>query len=245
MALVCAVAAGGFGVAAPAYAVTFADYFASSTDNNMQWTQGSGATGGVLSTTGTPGAAVGFEFLTPSLSGLGALPAIFVYEAHGTGAAGSGFGYLFQNDLSGTFNFIYNGAPLTVNGHTYTAGASLLSGDFTGAGIVGQNGSSAGNANDATLSGGTITFHSPFFAFDNTQQKSYSIEMTSIAFPLNAVPGQSLDDFGAVSTGSFEAGIATGGNFGIPETATWAMMLIGVGGIGLALRRSRRGLAPI
>jgi len=36
---------------------------------------------------------------------------------------------------------------------------------------------------------------------------------------------------------SYEAFVGAGG---VPEPSTWAMMLLGFGGIGMAMRRSRR-----
>ena len=228
--------AGALGASAPAYAVTFADYAATGTGDNIQWTQSASGTSGVLSN--TAGASVSFQFLTPSLSGLGVLPATFTYSATAPAndPAVSAGGYLIQPNLSGSFSFVYTGPGFTSGGHNYGAGATLLSGAFTGTDIIGKSGSSAGNVNDATLTGGTITFSSPLLSF-GSGDRSYSIEMTSIAFPLGAGAGNSLNSFGAVSTGSFEAAITGGGNQGVPEPATWALMIVGVGCIGLALRR--------
>jgi hypothetical protein len=51
---------------------------------------------------------------------------------------------------------------------------------------------------------------------------------------------------GAFSPNGFEAGAydSIGANgAGVPEPATWAMMLIGLGGLGAVLRRPRKGLA--
>ena len=236
--------AAGLGAGAPAYAVTFADYSASSSFDNIVWTQSNSGTSGTLATIGSPGAAVNFQFLTPSLSALGELPAVLVYKASGpsSDAATAAGGYLIQPNLSGSFRFIYEGSGFTANGNTYNAGATLLQGSFKGTDIVGQNGSSAGNVNDATLSGGTITYSSPILKF-GSGDKSYSIEMTSIANPLGANAGQSLNSFGAVSTGSFESVLSGGGNLGVPEPSTWALMLIGVGALGSALRRRSRATA--
>jgi hypothetical protein len=48
-----------------------------------------------------------------------------------------------------------------------------------------------------------------------------------------------------VTTGSFASDIAAGGGGGgVPEPVTWATMLLGFGGIGLAARRARRKSAP-
>jgi hypothetical protein len=227
-----AVVAGGVGLSAPAFAATFADYSATSSFDNIQWTAAAGGLGGALTAVGaSPNADLSFL----GVSTLSNLSTTFVYHGTSSAAAVSSGGYIIQPDLAGRFKFVYGGPAFAYNGHTYSSGDVLLSGSFTGADIVGRAGSSAGNVNDATLAGGTITFHSPLVSF-GSGQRSYSIEMTSIASPLG-VTGSQLNSFGAVSTGSFEAAIGGGGNQGVPEPASWALILIGVGAIGGALRR--------
>jgi hypothetical protein len=233
-----AMVAGAAAVSAPAHAAqTFADYSAVGTGANIEWTQTAGGTGGKL-TTGA-GSAVSLDLL--SIPGLDNLPATLIY--HGSSPAGNPAvalgAYLDQPNLSGNFRFIYTGPGFTSGGNNYVAGDVLLSGHFTGADLIGKNGSSAGNVNDATLTGGTIVYHSPLLKF-GPGQRSYSIEMTSITPALGAGAGQSLNDFTAVSTGSFEAGLSRGGNQGVPEPGAWALMMVGVGGLGMALRRKAR-----
>ena len=49
-------------------------------------------------------------------------------------------------------------------------------------------------------------------------------------------------DGGAVGISSFDVSPFVGGGAGtVPEPATWAMMLVGLGGVGFALRRGRQG----
>ena len=53
-------------------------------------------------------------------------------------------------------------------------------------------------------------------------------------------------DIGAVATGFATNGEGSGGPGGfIPEPATWAMMIIGFGGVGALMRRRRRGMLAI
>jgi hypothetical protein len=233
-----AAAAGVAAVSAPAYAAqTFADYSAVGVGANLEWTQDAGGTGGKL-TTGA-GSAVSLDLL--SIPGLDNLPATLIY--HASSPAGNPAmvlgSYLDQPNLSGNFRFIYTGPGFTAGGASYSSGDVLLSGHFTGADLIGKAGSSAGNVNDATLTGGTIVYHSPLLKF-GPGQRSYSIEMTSITPALGATGGMSLNDFTSVSTGSFEAGLTRGGNQGVPEPATWALMMVGVGALGMSLRRKAR-----
>jgi hypothetical protein len=249
MAAIAAGAVAGLLAAAPSQAATFADYSAADGFNNVQWTQSDAFTGGVLSSTSSTGgpASVYFSFLTPSLLSLAHLQATFSFTgtAPDGNPAASFAGFLAQPNLAGNFAFTYAGAPdLVVDGHTFHTGANLLSGTFGGAAIVGQNGATSGSTLDATSSGGSLVFHSDFLTFLATGDRAFALSMTSIADPLHASPGQSLDSFGAVSTGSFQADIAGGGNQGgIPEPATWAMMILGFGAVGLTLRRRRTAFA--
>jgi len=231
------------GAAAPAYAVTFADFSATDSFNNIQWDQSASMTGGTLHTVGLGGntAAVKFSFLTPSLLGLSNLPAAFTYTGNvADGTPALNFGYLVQNGLGGDFSFTYTGPNTMIGTVAVNTGANLLSGTFAGGNINGPPNSTAGGVNNATSSGGVISFSSDFVNFGEGD-RSYAFSLTSIFDPLNAAAGQSLDTFGAVATGSFEAAIGGGGGQGgVPEPATWAMLIVGFAGIGYAVRRKTK-----
>jgi hypothetical protein len=233
------------GVAASAHATTFADYSAASSDPNVAWTQSANLTSGTLATSGMSGSAdTVFSFLSAPLSALSDLQALFTLNASGSAndpaiIAGT---QVTEPDLSGSFSFIYEGAaPLHVGTNTYMTGANLLSGTFSGADIVGTLGGSTGSVQDAVMSGGTVNFTSDFTSFSPIGDKGVSVEMTSVLPSLNALLGDSLSSFSAVSTGSFAATlVGGGGGGGVPEPATWAMMFLGFGGIGVLARRARR-----
>lgn len=245
------------GAAAPAHAVTFADFKAIDSNNNIQWTQSGAGTGGTLSSTNATGgatASVDFSFLTPGLAGLANLPATFSFTGtvpNGTPAI-STFGFLIQNGLAGAFSFTYAGPTTDIGAIHLANGANLLSGTFGGANITGMASATSGGVNDATSSGGVLAFSSDFLSFSGSAIRAYSLSMTSIADPIFGTPGltasagQSLASFVAVTTGSFESDVTGGGNQGVPEPATWAMMIVGVAGVGLALRRRQRpGAVPV
>ena len=229
--------------AAPVQATTFAEYGASSSDPNLDWTLSSDLTGGSLATTGVGASAnTFFSFLTPALSSLSNLSASFTLTATAPSGdpAVSGLGQTAEQNLSGSFSFVYTGAsPLVVGSHTFLTGANLLSGTFSGAEIIGPSDGSTGSVQDAILSGGSVSYTSDIVQFSSTGDKGLSLALTSVLPFFGANPGNALSSFTAVSNGSFASELNGGGGGGIPEPATWAAMLLGFGGIGLAARRAR------
>jgi hypothetical protein len=226
-------AAFAFGVIAPAQASTFADYDASSTAANLSWTETAGV--GVLST--QAGTLTSFSFLTPALSGIESVPALFTLSAVSSAPAQSVLGLTVEPGLSGGFSFTYAGAnPLHVGSQTFLTGANLLSGTFAGAEIEGQTGGSTASVQDEIITGGTVSYASAFTDFAPTGDKALSIELTSVS--KFTVSNGELDSFNGVSTGSFASDV--------PEPAAWAMMLVGFGGMGATMRaRRKRALAAV
>jgi hypothetical protein len=236
--------------AASAHAVTFAEFGAVNDSSNLSWTQSASLTSGALATTGAGASAnTTFSFLTPALATLANLPALFTLSATAPAddPAGSALGLTVQQDLTGSFSFIYDGAtPLTVGTHVYTSGANLLSGTFSGAELVGAAGSAAaGLPQSATLLSGLVDYSSDFTGIAATGAKGFSIALTSVLPYFGATSGQALSAFTSVATGSFASDVAsTGGGGGpAPEPATWAMMLVGLGGVGVAARGQKRRAA--
>lgn len=223
-------------------AATFAEYSAVSSADNIKWTKSASGLTGVLTSEGAGASAnVQFSFLTPALSSLGNLPALMTLQATGGPSDPAqtipGLGVVVQPNLSGTFSFIYVGStPLIVNGHSFTQGADLLSGVFSGAAISGFSGAEAGGVSIATGSGGVITYSSDFLTFTPGVASSFGLSVTSAAPPLTVTPGKALDSFEAVSIGSFQGDRITGVG-AVPEPATWAMLILGMGAIGAVLRR--------
>jgi hypothetical protein len=74
------------------------------------------------------------------------------------------------------------------------------------------------------------------FGFDSSSAFSFVrlIDVANEGGTSGATVGADIDAVGAISTRAAPPG-------GVPEPSTWAMMLLGFGGMGAVLRRSRRG----
>jgi len=245
-----AVAASLAAMSAPAAAAdvtTFANYSQATGGKFIRWTQSAAGTGGSLFTSATslgttPGAEdTFFTFWDTPLVNLNAKFTLMATVPNGHIATLSG-GRLTQANLGGEFSFIYSGADFSYGGVNFVHNVTnLLHGVFTGGSISGNRGATSGSADDATTSLGTITYTSDFYDFADGD-RDFSIALTGITSGLNALPTagaptRALRNFNASSGGQFSAVLA------VPEPATWALMLMGFGGMGALLRRQRHAAA--
>ena len=212
-----------------------------------------GTSGSLFSTTQTNAGALGvakvqFKFVNPNLAKLGALSADLTFNSDSPSLdpaikAGSLFN---QYDLTGGFSFIYTGAaPLHVWDTTYLTGANLLSGDLGGFDLSGVKGGTSASAYGTTEVGDTVTFTSDFLDFIYAGDEDFTLKFTSATPALSATTGAALHTFSAKGAGRF--GTTWGPRLtAVPEPATWALTILGLGGVGGALRtRRRRGhMAP-
>lgn len=105
-------------------------------------------------------------------------------------------------------------------------GANLLTVDFAGAVLSGMG--TSGSFLDAQP-GGTVTFSSDFLDFSTLTASDFALSFSALSSPFGS------DSWTANSTGTFAAQLGA-----IPEPATWAMMIIGFGGVGAVARQRRR-----
>ena len=203
-------------------ATTFADFSPSSSSANVTLS-------GLSLTANAP---VVFDFLeTPALAAFGDLQGAWAMSATETGA--TAFGPLALATFDGSFSFTYTGLTQTIGAITINPGDNLLSGTFLGSVFTGYG--SSGSLDDSVLGGGLVSYSSHFLTFDPLGDQGISLALTTVSPAVQVVGGQ-LTNFTAVSSGNFSAGITSA----VPEPATWAMMLLGFGGLGLALRSQRR-----
>ncbi len=127
------------------------------------------------------------------------------------------------------------GSPFdgTISFHRVSDMANLLTLNFTHATLAGAGGSGA--LFGTQPGGGTVTYTSDFLDFTGQTAGDFAVGLSGIT------PGFSAAAWTADSVGTFASDSANIGN-GVPEPATWAMMIIGFGGVG-ALMRRRRTLA--
>lgn len=162
----------------------------------------------------------------------------------------SGIFLEFDNGLTSTSAFTQAGQRATLNGTTNTAtpiagspdhwGASVLSGDLrvwtlTGGpphDLIAQ----AAGKNFSGLNNG-ISSHNPYLLGTGNFTLSFvggATEVTGVRFLFGTEPDST--QFGGSCTADCGGG---GGAGGVPEPATWAMMIIGFGGVGAIIRRRR------
>jgi len=252
------VAAATVGLAAPASATetTFASFSPVGSNPNVHLTNTGNAlnraTDGTF-TSGSPATSsvnVKFSFLLPGISDfvtdVAATYTLTASIATNTPAI-TGAGFAIQPGVAGSMTFVTQNAILVTGPgfvtHNYLAGSNLLTVVFSQAALAGQIGSHNLAFSDGTLSGGAVTFTSDFLDFSSTADRDFALSLTSLNPVVGAATGvnKSLKSFSGSAGGQFASDPAALVNGAVPEPATWAMMLLGLLGIGLGLRGRRNG----
>ncbi|QYE34066.1 hypothetical protein KZX46_14815 [Polymorphobacter sp. PAMC 29334] len=235
-------AAGSLALATPAAAVTeiFASYLPTAAGSNMRY-QKTGVGNGLIYTVATPkssslgSTAVKFSFIGGPLASLGILDGSFVFSGIATDNPALSLGGLVIQTLdSGFFGFTYTGATtLHVGSKTYTTGANLLSGSFTGGQIFGTARGSSGSVTASTPPVSAVQYSSDFRTFDPLLDKDFALALTAITPFLSRLNSDnSINSFRAVSTGAFSTEVAA-----VPEPQVWGLLVAGFGLVGVRLRR--------
>jgi len=139
-----------------------------------------------------------------------------------------------QNYYEDDFTLSLNGAPILV-------GTFNLGGGGDNVVYSNPNGGTAnnisGNGTNVTWAGGQVVVDEPLTLVKGTNTLTFNY--TSLSDPDHA-GFQGLGDEGWGVEQVNVTGVA-----GVPEPATWAMMLVGFGGLGAAMRSRRRSVAAV
>jgi hypothetical protein len=234
--------AGGLTAATSASAVEFATFNPVASTNGGVPNFSEDSMGNLTSTPATAATIFTFD-LSPLLSSFGDLQSTFTFAAHETAMASSGSigGVTYVTaPFDGSFNFFYSGPTVTKGALTLTTGELLLGGTFTNSVFAARSGANGGALTDDSING-TVVYTSglPSSALPllSTGQ-SFTLGFLDMT-PVTALQNGFLRHFTAVGNGMFSSDLTGTGGGGVPEPATWALMLTGVTGIGVCLRRRR------
>jgi hypothetical protein len=202
----------------------------------VSWIRDADGTGGTLSAAGPATLEFSLWNWQPSSPPI-QFSATFTLEATTFPVAPDGTPYsngLDQGGLFGTFSFIYAGSdPFIFNGVEHYAGANLLSGKFSGADLQ-MDADRTGWLLASNLPGSLrgLSYTSDLLNFGDQTYRAFNIGLETPS-QVSAPEGKSPNNFtGGLYTLSFSSAV--------PEPATWAMLICGLGLLGGALRRRRR-----
>jgi hypothetical protein len=232
-------------IAAPSQAAQFAAYVPVNSGSDFHWDNSSST----LSTTAADGSAgmtpVRFSFVDAALQSAGLTNLLANFSLTATVSPGNPAqqfgGISVQPGLTGSFAFTTT-QNLVVNGTTYNAGSVLLGGSFN-SGFI-QGAADTGSVNGSTaIPGGSVSFTSAFLDLSKATSESFALTLLDAVPDFGGTTGGEVDSFNAASTGNFSASGVTVAP--APEPATWALMIIGFGGMGVMLRNRRRMLSLV
>jgi hypothetical protein len=151
----------------------------------------------------------------------------------GTSGTGVSRVQMFDTITSGSISIVRDSAAAE-GANTKT---NLLTVSFSNAELDASNGS--GSFTFKTNPSSTITYTSDFLDFSHVVAKDFSFSFSGASPTYNATVGSSGRSTRFSGTGTFASDPAPLIP-GVPEASTWAMMVLGFGAAGFAMRTGRR-----
>ena len=158
-----------------------------------------------------------------------------------------------NNELAVRFHQTGQVAPASVAGvYTFALGTSPISFDFSIGNVVASTAFDTSGANiflTSLLTGQTVSYNPFFVGNDNTTTASGDVQNSARLnfgflfgsnFNANVDNTYRIDLTAGGNTVTSFAQIGAGAVAAVPEPTTWAMMLMGFGAMGFALRRRKR-----
>lgn len=139
-----------------------------------------------------------------------------------------------EQDFTGSFRFTFANAG-DIDGVRFAAGQTVFAGTFTNAILSGVFGQREGSV----LAGNATSFSNGFLTFQPGASAGFEFGLGGVSAPIGGSAAGGFNEFSASLNGKFSSG-DTIGMAPIPEPATWAMMMLGFGMLGGALRRRGR-----
>jgi hypothetical protein len=187
-----------------------------------------------------PGSAlISFSYLVPGLTSVSNVTALFTLVASTNVPAVDDGTDIYNDTISGNFT-IKTTAPITIGSVTYGAGSNLLSAYFTNAEVDGATRGTAGSFDNGTEFDPSMYFTSDFLNFSAVDESDFALSLVSITNSLSTRSASTaLRTFKAQAVGNFASDPLPVPTMTVPETASWAMFIVGFGLMGATLRRRR------
>lgn len=139
---------------------------------------------------------------------------------------------IFGSPVSGSGIFTTSDTPITIGGQTAFAVTSIT-GTFNGSTITGPTLATFGNyftTGPTFLDGSGVRFNTA-----STTNVGFFYDSNARSYRVNAI-NQGRSSLVSATSNAISA---------VPEPVTWAMMVVGFGGLGYAMRRREKGAARV
>lgn len=241
-----AAAAASVFAAVPAAAVStiFAQIVPTGSDRNFLWARTNGNGGNFYTTSTANGTAPGATSVLFSLVGspvpLSLAANLLLSGTTVNDPLGTSTGVFSQQIDSFTFSLTAS-SSFCYGSNCFNAGDTLFSGSVSNADLTGTLGTRVASLNGDSTTGATINYSSPLLIFDPMTNYSFDFGLSNLDRNLAGNVQNSVGTFRGTIDGTLSSDPVP--TFNVPEPGTWALMIIGMGLVGVARRRRRSVVA--